>query len=102
MHTVRQISLLSLFCISCALVGGVSADEQSSAMKTAELTLPGYAFAGGLSIVPLHLAQQPRPVRAATPAANQPPAQQGQWLRISDDGDTETAQQPQRPQRWVF
>lgn len=99
MHIVRRIPLLSLFCISCAVVGGVAVAEPSSAVHTAELTLPEYAFAATPSSIPLQWAQ---PLQATPAAAPQAPAAQGQWLRISDDGDTETAQQPQRPQRWVF
>ncbi|MBB2494379.1 hypothetical protein [Aquipseudomonas ullengensis] len=95
MHTVRRMSLLSLFCLSCTLAGGVTAEESSTALKTTELHLASPMVARPLASVPQQRAQA---LRTAAPTQ----ADQGQWLRISDDGETDTAQQQQRPQRWVF
>lgn len=95
MHTIRRISLFSLFCLSCAVTGGAAAEPSVMAQMTRP-TPPSQAVARPLVSVP-QFAWQALPT--ATPPAVE---SQGQWLRISDDGDTETAQQPPRPQRWVF
>lgn len=102
MHTVR----LSLFCTAALLVNGAYANEFSgsagASIHTTEFVVPSHqaadahigSFAAGAGELQLETAS---PVRAADDS---------QWLRVSEPGDTDTANRASRPAgdtpRWVF
>ncbi|WP_252272161.1 hypothetical protein [Pseudomonas subflava] len=103
MHTVH----LSLFCAAALLVNGAYATEftgsAGAAAKTAELTVPAVQVGqaqDATSLLDLDGYAELR--RQASRAARE----DGRWVRISDQGDTDTAARQPRPSdstpRWVF
>jgi len=103
MNTVR----VSLFCVAALLVNGAYAKDFSSSAgavaKTAELTL---------SNSPVWESRVAAQQESSAELRTQPTRAVGaigddaQWLRVSDEGDTDTANREPRPAnstpRWVF
>lgn len=101
-----NIVRVSLFCVAALLVNGAYAKDFSGAAgavaKTAEFTL------SNSPVWESRIAQQ----KGSTKLREQPTRAVGavgddaQWLRISDEGDTDTANREPRPAnstpRWVF
>ncbi|MDG9928127.1 MULTISPECIES: hypothetical protein [Pseudomonas] len=100
MHTVR----LSLFCAAALLVNGAYATDLTgsagAAAKTAELTVSTSMVSDTRTSALLEGFGELR--RQASRAARE----DGQWLRISDQGETDTATRQPSPAdstpRWVF
>jgi hypothetical protein len=100
MHTVR----LSLFCAAALLVNGAYATDftgsAGAGAKTAELTVSTSLVSDTRTSALLEGFGELR--QQASRAARE----DGQWLRISDQGETDTATREPRPAdstpRWVF
>ncbi len=102
MHTVH----LSLFCAAALLVNGAYATEftgsAGASAKTADLTVATSTSMTSESRDAAMLQGFGELRRQASRAARE----DGQWLRISDQGETDTAIRQPRPAdstaRWVF
>lgn len=98
MCTVRQIALLSLFCVA-PLFLGVHAEEREIRPVTAQTTDLRLQGDEQRATADATQAQQPNGLEFERPLTPHPQVE-GQWLRIGDD--TDTALQQPRTQRWVF
>jgi hypothetical protein len=102
-----NIVRLSLFCVAALLVNGAYAKDftgsAGATAKTAEFTTSNSPVwesrVGARQDGSAELRSQPTRAVGAI-------GDDAQWLRISDDGDTDTANREPRPanstQRWVF
>lgn len=102
-----NIVRMSLFCVAALLVNGAYAKDFTGSAgaiaKTAELTLTNSpVWESRVGVLQEGSAElRTQPTRAVGTIGDD-----AQWLRISDDGDTGTANREPRPAnstpRWVF